>query len=79
LLAMASVRSPSPASRLLQIVGVFGIEGSRKICRSQLAGDGAREIAIAGKPDSYRFCGYSSASKRAATGAHFGVKFANQV
>ena len=60
---------------------VFGIEGARKACRSQLAGDGVREIAIAiaGKPDSYRFCGYSSAGKRAATGAHFGVKFANQV
>jgi len=47
---MAFSKSPSPASRLLQIEGMFGIADSHKTCRSRLAGDSVFTDAIAGKP-----------------------------
>ena len=55
--AMASSRSLSPASWLLQVF--WG--GQHRVvctepCRSWLAGDGVFEIAFAGKPCSYRAC-----------------------
>ncbi|GEM_PF-3026890 len=53
--AMASVRSPSPASRLLQVWRAPPIPNPPSIRRSRLAGDSARQTAIAGKPGSYRF------------------------
>ncbi len=55
MLAMASVKSPSPASRLLQVLCRSSIpEHPQNPCRSRLAGDGAHEIAIASKPGSYK-------------------------
>ncbi|QEZ52149.1 hypothetical protein D3X12_16315 [Pseudomonas protegens] len=45
LLAKGPLRSPSPASRLLR-----GMRVPCVLCRSQLAGEGALEIAFAGKP-----------------------------
>ncbi|CAI8719176.1 hypothetical protein EMIT0P44_120061 [Pseudomonas sp. IT-P44] len=54
---MAPMKSPSPASRApTGFASSPNPEHPTIPCRSRLAGDGAYEIAIAGKPDSYRFC-----------------------
>ncbi len=53
LLAMAILRTPSPASRAPTDRGMFGIGNSREPCRSRLAGDCDLTDALAGKPGSY--------------------------
>ncbi|KII28610.1 hypothetical protein NL64_24240, partial [Pseudomonas fluorescens] len=48
--AMAILMAPSPASRLLQVVGVFGIWVDAKPVGAWLAGDGDFMGTIASKP-----------------------------
>ncbi|WP_223557536.1 hypothetical protein, partial [Pseudomonas sp. BF-B-18] len=46
---IAFSRTPSPASRLLQVLCESGIPNIPSICRSRLAGDGDFKYAIASK------------------------------